>query len=238
MAKCSNEDCDKEPFRRGLCTTHYSRLLRHGNTETVLKPYGRRIKPTCSVEGCDRVADGGRGFCNRDYQRWVKYGDPTFTKIDRTRTAPERFWPNVNKDGPVSRYRPDLGPCWIWTTATFGKDGYGAFWLDGSQRRAHRIAYAWLVGPIPDSLELDHLCRVPRCVNPQHLEPVTAKVNNHRGMSPAALNLRKTHCKRDHPYDEENTRINKRGSRVCRTCERAASLAGYYKRKAKSAAAA
>lgn len=220
-----------------MCAAHYSRLLRHGNTETVLKPYGRHTRSACSVDGCDRVAVG-RELCGKHYQRWVKFGDPLITKLDRERTAAERFWPNVNKDGPIPRYRPDLGPCWIWTTATFGKEGYGAFWFNGGQRRAHRVAYAWLVGPIPDNLEIDHLCRVHSCVRPQHLEPVPPKINNHRGLSPAALNLRKTHCPKGHPYDQTNTRFDNRGARVCIACARAACRVWYHQRQAKLAKAA
>lgn len=83
----------------------------------------------------------------------------------------------------------------------------------------HRWSYTHLVGEIPEGRQLDHLCRVRNCVNPAHLEPVPAKINTHRGMSPAALNLRKTHCLNGHPFDEENTRWY-RGTRNCRACQR------------------
>ena len=81
---------------------------------------------------------------------------------------------------------------------------------------AHRFAYELLIGPIPDGLQIDHLCRVPLCVNVAHLEPVTNRVNTVRGK--AGLRQRtKTHCPRGHAYDAANTRLYK-GGRYCRAC--------------------
>jgi hypothetical protein len=77
-----------------------------------------------------------------------------------------------------------------------------------------------LVGPVPDGLELDHLCRNPGCVNPDHLEPVTHKENMLRGFNPSATNARKTHCHKGHFFDAENTYIATTGARRCRTCLR------------------
>jgi hypothetical protein len=77
------------------------------------------------------------------------------------------------------------------------------------------MAYEMLVGPVPDGLELDHLCRVPACVNPDHLEPVTHIENVRRGRSYWA---ERTHCSAGHEYTRENTRITKRG-RTCRACK-------------------
>src|SRR6185312_13183624 len=83
----------------------------------------------------------------------------------------ERFWAKVDKDGPEPEHRPDLGPCWLWTTGRFSGavGGYGQFWrCEGQNLHAHRVAYELLVGPIPYGLHLDHLCRVRHCVNPKH----------------------------------------------------------------------
>jgi hypothetical protein len=86
-----------------------------------------------------------------------------------------RFWAKVEKtDG-----------CWFWRARIIAT-GYGSFSLDGRKVMAHRFAYELLVGPIPEDLELDHLCRVRHCVNPAHLEPVTHRENILRGMRAAA----------------------------------------------------
>lgn len=69
--------------------------------------------------------------------------------------------------------------CWIWTGGATGH-GYGAFWVDGKTLPAHRISYEMNVGPIPDGLHIDHLCKQTMCINPHHLEPVTLAENNRR----------------------------------------------------------
>ena len=105
----------------------------------------------------------------------------------------DRFWEKVDKTGPNG--------CWLWTGAC-SRRGYGAILADFPDRRmlcAHRAAYEMLVGPIPDGLQLDHLCRNRPCVNPAHLEPVTGRENVLRGTGFAAENAAKTHCVRG-PY--------------------------------------
>jgi hypothetical protein len=134
----------------------------------------------------------------------------------------ERFWLKVNKDGPVPECRPDLGPCWIWLRGKL-KEGYGQFWNGEKTVMAHRFAYELLVGPIPEGLEPDHLCRNPSCVNPAHLEPVTPLENRRRGMNPYAMKRRQTHCINGHPFDAENTAYRPDGCRRCRACARIAS---------------
>ena len=108
------------------------------------------------------------------------------------------------------------GFCWLWTGRTH--DGYGRY----SGGSSHRIAYELLVGPIPDGLELDHLCRVTQCVNPDHLEPVTREENIRRRY------LLVTSCKNGHPFTPENTypippTVRRSGKRACRTCRNEAS---------------
>jgi hypothetical protein len=130
-------------------------------------------------------------------------------------TPVERFLAKVNKRGPR---HPRLGYCWVWTHP-LRKDGYASFWLEGRQRYAHCVAYEFWVGPIPEGKQLDHLCRRRHCIHPSHLEPVTQHENLRR--SGAWEHWRaKTHCPHGHPYDEENTFINAKGSRMCRTCTR------------------
>lgn len=117
------------------------------------------------------------------------------------------------------RIYPAPSGCWIW----LGKphDGYGRLVADGREQRAHRWVYEQMVGPIPRGLQLDHLCRVRRCVNPLHLDPVDARTNLMRGLTHAAANIAKTHCPYGHPYDEANTFRKRNGrSRGCRECNR------------------
>jgi hypothetical protein len=111
-------------------------------------------------------------------------------------------------------------PCVVWTGAK-QRDGYGTFQMDGKSSLAHRVSYEALVGQVPTGLELDHLCRVRACVRPDHLEPVTTRVNVLRGEGPTAVNAAKTHCPQGHPYSPENTRKRPCGRRMCRTCDRA-----------------
>lgn len=117
----------------------------------------------------------------------------------------ERFWSKVDASGD----------CWEWIGARDPR-GYGRFRFEGEARLAHRVAWGLLVGPIGVGLTLDHLCRNHPCVNPDHLEPVTQRVNVNRGFHRVVL---KTHCPKGHPYEGENVRLE-RGVRVCRICRK------------------
>ena len=170
---------------------------------------------TCSVSGCPKPAIA-RGWCNLHYRRFRRHGDVLATVEPRLawKGSPEaRFWAKVNKDGPVPLNRPDLGPCWLWT-AGLGGNGYGRFRANKRMTYAHRFAYELLVGPVPEGAELDHLCRVRHCTRYDHLEPVPHQVNSARGNS-GKQERERTHCPQGHPYDEENTRWDRRGERRC-----------------------
>lgn len=121
----------------------------------------------------------------------------------------ERFWAKVEK----------TEACWLWT-AVLNSAGYGRFYSQGRMALAHRISYLAHRGSIPPGLQLDHLCRVRSCVNPDHLEPVTQRENILRGTSPVALAAAATHCPSGHPYDEANTLHSASGCRRCRACSR------------------
>lgn len=107
--------------------------------------------------------------------------------------------------------------CWVWGGSP-DPGGYGRITLaDGKRERVHRFAYRMFVGPIPDGLTIDHLCRVRLCANPKHLEAVTSEENVRRGDH---FLRRRTSCRQGHPFDAENT-IVRRGARICRACDAA-----------------
>lgn len=149
----------------------------------------------------------------------------------------EAFWSRVDRSAGDTA-------CWPWTKAING-NGYGSLAWDKKTATAHRVAYRLTVGPVPDGLELDHLCHTRdetclggkaclhrRCANPAHLEPVTGLVNFMRGQSPHAQSARQTHCTQGHEFTPENTvTYASRKQRVCLTCKRATARATMRKRK-------
>ncbi len=119
--------------------------------------------------------------------------------------------------------------CWLWLRGK--RKGYGCVWWDGMSRPASRLYYLRLVGPIHDELQIDHLCRNIGCVNPSHLEPVTAQVNTLRSKSPSSKNARKTRCIHGHPFFDQQ--VNIRGHRICMPCLRRISRKHYWKFKSR-----
>lgn len=120
----------------------------------------------CTANDCDRKAVA-RQLCKMHYLRWWIHGtteipNPVYTGY----SDEDRFWKRVNK----------TDTCWLWTGGQIGK-GYGVFRLNGGGKLAHRVAYQFVKGEIPEGLEIDHLCKVRHCVNPSHLEAVTRLEN-------------------------------------------------------------
>lgn len=151
---------------------------------------------TCTLPDCGSTDYYAIGLCRTHYDKQRKTG--------YLAPLPVRYWPDANG-------------CWIWRLSR-DKQGYGQYptGTRGRHKRAHRVVYERLRGPIPAGLELDHLCRVHACVNPDHLEPVTHAENMARGIQAS-----QTHCKYGHEYTPENTYRNpSSGFRSCRICIR------------------
>lgn len=161
----------------------------------------------CSVPECESAVKQC-GLCGKHYLRLWRHGSTD----DPRPSAEQRFWANVERDGPTE--------CWIWTGGR-NAAGYGRFKVNGKKVFTHRYVYELLVAPLPSEFpHLDHFgCDNPPCCNPAHLRPATVKENTLRGSGPTALNSRKTHCPHGHPYSEANLYVKPNGDRVCRTCK-------------------
>lgn len=132
-------------------------------------PMPRVHGPVCTIEACGKNHFAG-GLCKAHYTRKLRHGDPLAGAAPIGLPLGER----------LERYtsREDSG-CWRWT-GTRDSQGYPFLNVDGVPRRAHRLMYERVAGPIPAGLELDHLCRVRDCINPSHVEPVTHSENMRR----------------------------------------------------------
>ena len=212
-ATCTADGCSnvRHKNEHGLCHGHYLKGLADGS---LPRRRLRRVATTCTFDGC---SDPGycRNWCRTHYERWVRHGRPAGRSVPSNE---ERFWSCVDRSG-------GQWSCWSWKAPT-SVYGYAYFRLDGTRVFAHRLAYQWLVGPIPDGLVLDHLCHTRdkscvggnscphrRCVNPAHLQPVSDRENIQRGRW-----AQKTHCKHGHEYTAANTLLDTKGYRYCRTC--------------------
>jgi len=126
-----------------------------------------------------------------------------------------------------SKYIVSENGCWEWRGHTC--KGYGGFSFQGKEIQAHCFSYEYFKGPIPKGLHLDHLCRNRKCINPDHLEPVTPRENLRRGESPNWKTNREGRCK--HGHDMSNPKIRKNGTKTCRECANQRWRESYYRRK-------
>jgi hypothetical protein len=132
---------------------------------------------------------------------------------------------NVEQTLVIERITPrcvvnESSGCWEWQGARNG-GGYGTIHFEGGTKYIHRLVAASAYGPIPDGLQVDHLCRNRICCRPDHLELVTQRTNLLRGESFTGIASRRTHCAAGHEYTPDNTGLRAdNGTRVCRTCHR------------------
>lgn len=161
----------------------------------------------CAVGGCEAPVLA-RGYCNAHYKKLWRYGSPTGSP---TRPTPrERFESKIHK----------TADCWEWG-GTILNNGYGRFMVKKKTVLVHRYSYELYVGEVPEGLVIDHLCRNRRCVNPDHLEPVTNEENLFRGLGYRIMNGMDDSCIRGHKYTEENTYWPPNGGAMrCRMCAR------------------
>lgn len=206
---CVIEGCGGLVCARGWCSMHYQRWLAAGKPGWSPPP----PKPTaCIMPGCARQPKS-RGYCGTHHQRILRHGSPDVNlRPELEMDEATRFWSSV-----------EVADCWLWRSDV-GRDRYGKFFCGKRRVSAHRWAWKHLVGPIPDGLELDHLCKARKCVNPDHLEPVTHRENVLRSGNFVARYARRTYCVRGHPFDEVNTSMRKTTHGLARVCRKCAAL--------------
>ncbi|GAA2699931.1 HNH endonuclease signature motif containing protein [Nonomuraea recticatena] len=199
---CAVDGCRKPRKTMEWCGKHYERWKKHGDPLVTMLPRGDEI-PVCKFDRCENRSKS-LGWCVKHYTRYKKYGDPAITKYQRVQgpcSVDGCDEPTLARDMCIAHYarnrkfgdphaltrvlalrevlgeiREAVGECVIWT-GPLNDRGYG---LGPRNRLAHRAIFELEVGPIPEGLTLDHLCRVRACVNPAHLEPVTRSVNTRR----------------------------------------------------------
>lgn len=200
-------------------------------------PVPERNEHFCSVvcqREADKLPDRLCRYCGNPIPRGDNHGRKVYCNkkcMGAARTLSTEgllFAPGRYLETPAPPDRNMKGPCWIWQGGK-NSDGYGAIKQlrdRGLPAPVHAAAYTLLRGPVPEGLELDHLCRVRACMNPDHLEAVTHHENMKRG-----IQATKTHCKRGHEFTPENTKvtINQCGNpgRTCIACQKLAEARRY-----------
>lgn len=198
---CSFPACERPVHARTLCAAHFQQRKKGQELRPVAEP------SVCIADECStptRFAE----LCRVHGERMRLYG--RLDKLPEPSVA-ERFWEKVHK----------TETCWLWIGA-ISSTGYGTISIDGRRQGAHRLSLALAGVEIPDGYDVDHLCRTPPCVNPNHLEPVTHAENMARApFSGPDWQRAKTHCPQGHEYTPENTGFRKsHTARICLACKR------------------
>lgn len=164
---CSIEDCSNKTVARGWCPKHYQRWQKHGSPNTVAWER-QESRDSCAVVGCEG-AYLSQGFCNKHYIRKLKFGDPRATSQPDGMEA--KFWLRVPEE------RSD-NECWDWL-GSISRLGYGVFPpYKGKTYLAHRISFSLHQNrELAKYEQIHHICANRKCVNPKHLQSVSAKEN-------------------------------------------------------------
>ena len=200
---CTVEGCGERHAARGYCSRHYARFRAHGDAGAALRPGGRvtedrlqEFRAQYEAERLEAGVDPGMCFCGCGEVAPVasntnlpgrRYKGHPFRYAGGHHNRGRTVHPIVEGDLRGVYDEEDRGhdtPCWIWRGQP-NREGYGTCVMTRGEygtRLAHRAVYALLVEPVEPGRPLDHLCRVPMCVNPDHLEPVTNATNVQRGL--------------------------------------------------------
>lgn len=167
MNLCSVADCAVPVYARGYCNRHYRRVKRNGSPNLVGSGGGQ-----CAAGGCGEAVYSAR-LCQLHYQRLTRTG---------------RLEPVSLVERLLGGYVVDENGCWIWQGQPGVTNGYGRISIANAVLYVHRVSYETFVGPIPEGLTIDHVCRVRLCMHPGHLEPVTVEENTRREMAARKAN--------------------------------------------------
>lgn len=172
---CSVDDCNEKIEARGLCNKHYLRLMKTGTVEWTSTTKREQAQPACIHNGCSNGSPRITGYCPTHQNRIDRYGSPDH--------QPKRFTPfyHLLSESCVAKVAARLNydaPNGCWETQTKSprqRVNLG----NGVYIHAYRVMWAWHHGRDPHA-SIDHLCKNPRCCNPEHLEDVSDRINTLR----------------------------------------------------------
>lgn len=183
---CEIDGCSKPAIGQGFCTIHYQRLRRHGDPLKVID----RSAGTCSVDQCGRK-HYAKGLCSSHWKQQFR-GEEVRTLSGIAVPFKDLLWSRINQ----------TDTCWLWTGPLTDKN-YGYFQQDYQFWYAHRYMYTRFIGPIPEGIEIDHICWVTNCVNPEHLRLANRTQQNEYRQGPqkhSKTGVRNVHIKRGNTY--------------------------------------